>query len=289
MLQKFFDWFDEAASNVLRLAYLVPFVLATAQYFGGDPLAFILAFGVEFQTYSSVRKMAVVWNGLKAPALDDFQRGQLQKEMKAQIITVIALATFSVWNQMSYLSENWHPSTSAFGAPRWLDILIRSVGPAVFFFLTAFGAPLAKTIGEKLGEEAHKTLESFLGVVKKQRKNAIKQIDAQMVDMAPAIQTVASAAREPKVGAVLASVQGAIVGLAKGEAPPVSAAPSSIPAPRSGHSTKSYEEACRTAWREGMGADELAGIVGCSPKTAARYVKKFQDAFVVSPRITAVK
>jgi hypothetical protein len=44
-------------------------VLATATYFGGDPLAFILAFAVEFQTYMAVRKLSIIWSGLKARPL----------------------------------------------------------------------------------------------------------------------------------------------------------------------------------------------------------------------------
>lgn len=123
-----------------------------------------------------------------------------------QVATVVALTGFSVWNQMSYLPENWHPTTSSFGAPRWLDIIIRAVG-----------APLARTMGEKVAEQSHKTLEAFLGVVKYQRKQAIKQINGEIVDMGDASQPIAAAANEKRAGSVLASVQGAIVGLARAE------------------------------------------------------------------------
>jgi hypothetical protein len=61
-------------------------------------------------------------------------------------------------------------------------------------FLTAFGAPLAKTFGEKLSEEAHKTLEAFLGVLTNQRKRVIKEIDGRIVDIGEPIITVANAA-----------------------------------------------------------------------------------------------
>lgn len=54
--------------------------LATPFYVGGDLLAFILAFAVEFQTYSVVRKLATIWNGLKALALEDFQRQQMKTD-----------------------------------------------------------------------------------------------------------------------------------------------------------------------------------------------------------------
>jgi hypothetical protein len=40
------------------------------------------------------------------------------KDAWMQVAAVFALAGFSVWNQMSFLSENWHPTSSAFGAPR---------------------------------------------------------------------------------------------------------------------------------------------------------------------------
>lgn len=300
MLQKLFDWFDDAANRVLRIAYLIPFVIATALYFGATlpgflggfisgVLPWVLAFAVETQTYTSVRKLAVIWNGLKAPALEDFQRQQMKIEAWVQVGIVIALSSFSVWNQASYLAETWEPTTSAFGAPLWLDIAIRALGPAVFFFLTAFGAPLAKTVGEKLLKESHDTLEAFLDVVKNQRKRAVKKIDTEIVDMGSAIRTVASAAKENRVGDVLAEVQGAIVGLARGESGPGSPQSAPSTAPRSGHSTKSYEEACRVAWREGMTAAELASKVGCSVKTADRYVKKFQESFAVTPRISALK
>lgn len=293
MLQTFFDWLDEAANRVLRIAYLIPFVIATAIYFGGKLPGFVqdflegalpwtLAFAVETQTYTSVRKMAVIWNSLKAPALEDFQREQLKKEMWTQIATVAVLSGFSVWNQASYLAETWKPTTSAFGAPLWLDIAIRSLGPAAFFFLTSFGAPLAKTIGEKLGDESHKTLEAFLGVLKHQRQRAIKEIDGKMLDMSEAITTVAAAANEKKSGAILASIQSTITRLANGEsAPPATVMPTTpTQTPARGHSTKPFEERCRLVWRDGMNAEELARKVGCSTKTAGRYIKKFQEETV---------
>lgn len=273
-LQKVFDWFDDAASRVLRIAYLIPFVSATATYFGGDPLAWILAFAVEMQTYSSVRKLAVIWNGLKAPALEDYQREQMKKEMWAQIATVVVLAMFSVWNQMSYLAEHWHPETSAFGAPLWLDIIIRAAGPAVFFFLTAFAAPFAKTMGEKIADESHKMLEAFLGVLKNQRNRAIKEIDGKMVDMSEAITTVAAAANEKKSGAILASIQSTITRLATGESAPQTPA---LPAPRASRRGSSLLDLSREHYRLGMTPHELADRTGTSTKTAGRHIKLFQQ------------
>jgi uncharacterized membrane protein YhdT len=261
------------------LSYLIPFVIATAIYFGGKvpgivgdfltgALPWVLAFAVEMQTYTSVRKLAVIWNGLKAPALEDYQREQMKKEMWAQIVTVAFLSGLSVWNQASYLAMTWNPTESAFGAPRWLEIAIRSLGPAVFFFLTAFGAPLAKTIGEKLGEEAHKTLEAFLGVLTRQRKRAIKKIDGEMLDMSEAINNVAAAANERKSGTVLASIQSTITRLANGQSG-APAAPTPVRASRRG---SPLLEECRLVWRRGMTPQELAARVGCSDKTARRHI-----------------
>lgn len=282
MLQKLFDWFDDAASRVLRIAYLIPFVIATAIYFGGKvpgfvqdfvegALPWVLAFAVETQTYVSVRKLAVIWAALKADTLEDFQRKRLVKDMWMQIATVFGLSAFSVWNQASYLSETWTP-TPMFGWPRWVDILVRAVGPAVFFFLTAFAAPLAKTLGEKLSEEAHRTLEAFLGVLTNQRKRVIKEIDGRIVDMGEPILTVANAANEKRSGALIATVQGALTRLSTGEASPQL----SLPAPKArsttGRNTTSRLEDSRAVYRYGMPKEELARQVGVSVKTAGRHI-----------------
>lgn len=296
MLQRFFDWFDDAASRVLRIAYLVPFVIATALYFGGQVpgfvenflgggLPWILAFAVEMQTYVSVRKLAVIYNGLKADTLEPEQRKRMVKDAWVQSATVAVLSGFSIWNQASYLAENWHPTASAFGAPLWLDIAIRSVGPAAFFFLTSFGAPMAKTIGEKLAEEAHKTLDSFVDVLTNQRKRAIKKVDGKVLDMTDAIQTVAAAANERRNGVVLASVQGAITRLASLEPGQVVIESATPPPPIPLRNTGSLLEQCRMVYQFGMAPQELAAKVGCSVKTARRHIATLtNESFAMSRR-----
>lgn len=228
----------------------------------------------------SVRKLARNYNGLQAPALEDYQREAMKNDMWVQGVSVALLSGFSVWNQASYLAQTWKPDP-IFGLPVSVDILIRALGPAVFFFLTSFAAPAAKTIGEKLGDESHKTLGSFLRVLTRQRKRAIKKIDADLTDMSDAINVVAGAANERRAGGVLASVQSAIARLAQGQ--PVSAPPPQSRSASSIRSTRSALEECRLVWHEGMTPKELAAKVGCSEKTARRHIKTLQDAFVVTP------
>lgn len=146
-------------------------------------------------------------------------------------------------------------------------------------------APMAQTIGEKLSNEAHKTLESFLGVLTRQRKKAVKQLDGQMLDMSEAITSVAAAANGRKSGTVLASIQSTITRLANGE----TAAPAAPTPIRSSRQGSPLLEECRLVWRQGMTPKQLAAKVGCSEKTAQRHIKTLSQSFAVTKRVAAVK
>jgi hypothetical protein len=125
--------------------------------------------------------------------------------------------------------------------------------------------------GVKLSDEAHKTLESFLGVLTRQRKKAIKQLDGQIVDMSEAIVTVAKAARKKKSGSVLASIQSTITRLAAHGESAASLTIAPPPLPVRGRMASLLEQ-CRLEWRRGMTLQQLAARVDCSDKTARRHI-----------------
>ena len=173
MLQRILDKLDEAAGGLIRLFYLLSGVTAVAVYFGAgilpafieDPsnaiLPWALAFSVETQAYISSRRLSKAYNTLQAPALEDYQKEQARRELKTQLAIMAALLAFSVWNQFNYLGTVWHPQ-SVTGLPIWVDYLIRALAVPCFFLAGSFLAPQAKTIGEQMDEEAHKTLRQFL-------------------------------------------------------------------------------------------------------------------------------
>jgi hypothetical protein len=79
-ITRFFDWLDEAAGGMIRLAYLLAGITAVAVYFGAGhlppllegalnaALPWSLAFAIETHTYISARRVRLAWQDRQTAA-----------------------------------------------------------------------------------------------------------------------------------------------------------------------------------------------------------------------------
>lgn len=289
MIRRFLERLEEAALGVVQIVFLLVGVTGVAAYFGapdaltslemllhGDvtvlvPWLTALAFDVFM--WGMARNVAKSWRGMQSPVLDAPTRAAHKRGMLAYGIPLIFAVIFNMWNQVNFLLDTWHPTVNTvLPMPPMAQYLIRALAIPLFFMCTAFLAQPPRTVAEEINELAHNVMRKFTGLTDTQTKAQIKQIEKRTdLNMGEAIVAVARAAGEPKTGATIAAVQGAMADLVAGKRA------EDVPVVPVTSSKSDAKMRARNVYRKNMHPSVLAERAKINIKTARRYVKEFEE------------
>jgi hypothetical protein len=244
---RFFDWLDEAAGGMIRLAYLLAGITAVAVYFGAGHLPAILegvlnatlpwslAFAIETHTYISARRVRLAWQDRQASPSESDEHKRATDAMKVNLGILAILLAFSAWNQLNYLYETWTPPATALALPGWAAYVVRALVIPCAFMAAAFLAPSAAPVASQVDAEARATLADVFSIARKQRRKLIRQAEKDGRDMTGALVELVE---DPAARHIIAHAYGAIK---PSDKPPTGpGTPSATPAP-SGDVTKTSE------------------------------------------------
>jgi hypothetical protein len=278
--------FERFLGASILFIYLLASVIGAAMFFGANAIPewaaqiieafrpWVLGVAFEGQTMLTARHVSGNIRQLRSPVLEAEVRKRVLWDMWLHILLLAGLAVFSFWNQLNYLLATWTPpTTNAIDIPVWAQYVIQAAALPILSLAAAFLAPAALSTAERMVEEAGKTLEQFIDVLKKQRNRTISKVEAIDVDMSAAVLQVAAAAGDKKAGAMIASVQSALVGLVTSDGQPVTVP---VVTPEKAAPNGSVESRARAAYRHNMTWQELEKKAKISSSSAKRYVKKFK-------------
>ena len=289
MIRRFIEKLEESALFVVQLVFLFGSVTAVASYFGapdaltslgmllhGDVtvlVPWLTAFAFDLFMWGMARNVAKSFRGMQSPVLDEPTRESHRRGMIAYGVPLLFAVAFNMWNQINFLVDTWHPIVNnIIPTPEWAQYLIRAISTPLFFLFTAFLAQPARTVAEEINDLAHNVLRKFTSLTDNQTKAQIKLIEKRTdLNMGDAIHSVAKAAGEPKTGATIAAVQGAMADLIAGKKAEDIAV---VPVVSSKSDAKIR---ARGVYRKGMHASVLAERAKINIKTARRYVKEFEE------------
>jgi hypothetical protein len=199
MLSKLLDWIDESASGLIRLAYLFAGIVAVAAYFGNGTvpnsitdisnavLPWALAFALETHTYLTARCVRSAWQGMQATVKDSAEYERAVGAMKINLCILVGLLSFSMLNQLQYLSQTWTPPHTGLALPTWLAYIVRAVVIPLAFLAAAFLVPVGESLTAQIKAESHRFAGATFKVAWKQWKARLKEMRKQKQDVTHAL------------------------------------------------------------------------------------------------------
>ncbi|HEY1388862.1 MAG TPA: hypothetical protein VGF38_09985 [Ktedonobacterales bacterium] len=216
---RFFDWLDEAAGGMIRLAYLLAGITAVAVYFGAGHLPSLiegalnatlpwsLAFAIETHTYITARRVRLAWQDRQASTHEAPEWARATDAMKVNLGILAVLLAFSAWNQLNYLYETWTPPATALALPGWSAYVVRALVIPCAFMAAAFLAPSSAPVAAQVDAEARATLADVFSIARKQRRKLIRQAEKDGRDMTGALVELVE---DPAARRIIAHAYGTI-------------------------------------------------------------------------------
>jgi hypothetical protein len=194
---------DRFLSGVTPVLLLLAMASATISYFSGGAIPDVEAitgvmagFATEALTWLQVRRTREAWAVYSRTPKDDPGRELVGRNLRVTAGVLALLAGFSFFNQLLFLGQSWHPSSTMIPvAWQWL---VRAAVLPVLVLVSGVIAPLHEDPSAELARASASILRQCLRDVSDQVRNQIREAKERGDPLAPIATALLLDAQDPR-------------------------------------------------------------------------------------------